>query len=166
MTAGEKASIYDTLEWLNDIGSLEAEPEEGPGGDTLPVAETKSGPQWRRDVGMLQPEEHAGPEEEAESPNPKLSPSRRPSPDRASPSRISSRVGRVPSRVAGRAAARLTAGRSGGLPARGYVRASGSGAEPPDNAESDPADSQPWLDEASGPAWLRRVIEEEDDSEG
>ena len=158
VTAGEKVSIHDTLEWLNDIGSLEAEPEEGLEGDTLPVAGTESGPQWLRDVGMLQPEEHAGPEEEAETPEPEAEPE----PQAQSGPRFTFQDFEP----------RWARPQSGSQAAPPPASLPEEAADYPPEDVSEPAadepadDAQPWLDEASGPAWLRRVIEEEDDSEG
>ena len=152
VTAGEKVSIHDTLEWLNDIGSLEAEPEEGLEGDTLPMAETESGPQWLREVGMLQPEEQAGPEDLAEEPEPESEPEAEPE-ARFSFQDFEPRW------------ARHTPGSTADQPPASLPEES-AGSQAPEAAEDDLSDSPPWLDEDSGPAWLRRVIEEEDDSEG
>jgi len=64
-----EGSIHETLEWLNEMGTLEEEPAEGlEPGETLPVTETDFGPEWLKDMGALQPEPGAEPEPDDEPP--------------------------------------------------------------------------------------------------
>ncbi len=145
VVTGEKVTIHDTLEWLSDMGSLDAEEMEGVEGQTLPVADT--GPGWLRDVGMFQPEETPEAEEEA-APEPAPARATRFAFDRW-----------VPVWMSGSMAPQTPA----------------TAAPPPDTApefdlDLDDDDEFPDFDldandDESGPSWLRPVMEDDDDLE-
>jgi len=133
VVTGEKVTIHDTLEWLSDMGSLDAETVEGLEGQTLPVADT--GPGWLRDVGMFQPEETPGPE----TPEAEEEAAPEPAPARETPY-VFDRW--VPVWMRGNAPAETPS----------------ASATPPDTTPEFDFD-----EDDSGPSWLRPVIEEEDD---
>jgi hypothetical protein len=80
-TAAPAGSIHETLEWLNEMGTLEAEPAHGlQPGENLGVAEDAViGPDWLKEVGALEAEEIAADVRDETPPAPIAEPAPAPS---------------------------------------------------------------------------------------